>query len=171
MGVYHFVSRTKTRDEIATMYNILIIYSSKKGHSGKRRNQKYIQVHNYATVRGSSKVPVSNTQKHHPIRHGVGCISRGLHCLCEDSLCSNVNDIKLEQDTYQGKPCYCSRPPNSFEHGNDPSIRLFICMPYLYKCLFSDCIDHHSHLSLTSLLFKVSRRYFLTMHDIFLYNI
>ena len=30
MGVYHFVSRTKTSDEIATMYNILIIYSSKK---------------------------------------------------------------------------------------------------------------------------------------------
>ena len=30
MGVYHFVSRTKTRDKIATMYNILIIYSSKK---------------------------------------------------------------------------------------------------------------------------------------------
>ena len=30
MGVYHFVSRPKTRDKIATMYNILIIYSSKK---------------------------------------------------------------------------------------------------------------------------------------------
>ena len=30
MGVYHFVSRTKTRVKIATMYNILIIYSSKK---------------------------------------------------------------------------------------------------------------------------------------------
>ena len=30
MWVYHFVSRTKTRDKIATMYNILIIYSSKK---------------------------------------------------------------------------------------------------------------------------------------------
>ena len=30
MGVYHFVSRTKTRDKIATMYNILIIYSNKK---------------------------------------------------------------------------------------------------------------------------------------------
>ena len=30
MGVYHFVSRTKTRDKIATMYNIQIIYSSKK---------------------------------------------------------------------------------------------------------------------------------------------
>ena len=30
MGVYHFVSRTKTRDKIATMYNTLIIYSSKK---------------------------------------------------------------------------------------------------------------------------------------------
>ena len=29
MGVYHFVSRTKTRDKIATMYNTLIIYSSK----------------------------------------------------------------------------------------------------------------------------------------------
>ena len=27
MGVYHFVSRTKTRDKIATMYNILIIYT------------------------------------------------------------------------------------------------------------------------------------------------
>ena len=52
MGVYHFVSRTKTRDKIATMYNILIIYSSKKRHSGKRRNKKYIQVHNYATVTG-----------------------------------------------------------------------------------------------------------------------
>ena len=26
---YHFVSRTKTRDKIANMYNILIIYSSK----------------------------------------------------------------------------------------------------------------------------------------------
>ena len=51
MGVYHFVSRIKTRDKIATMYNILIIYSSKKD-SGKRRNQKYIQVHNYATVTG-----------------------------------------------------------------------------------------------------------------------
>ena len=30
MGVYLFVSRTKTRDKIATMYDILIIYSSKK---------------------------------------------------------------------------------------------------------------------------------------------
>ena len=30
MGVYRFVSRTKTRDKRATMYNILIIYSSKK---------------------------------------------------------------------------------------------------------------------------------------------
>ena len=30
MGVYHFVSRTKTRDKIATMYNTLNIYSSKK---------------------------------------------------------------------------------------------------------------------------------------------
>ena len=28
--VYHFVSRTKTRDKIATTYDILIIYSSKK---------------------------------------------------------------------------------------------------------------------------------------------
>ena len=28
--VYHFVSRTKTRDKIAPMYDILIIYSSKK---------------------------------------------------------------------------------------------------------------------------------------------
>ena len=28
--VYHFVSRTKNRDKIATMYDILIIYSSKK---------------------------------------------------------------------------------------------------------------------------------------------
>ena len=27
---HHFVSRTKTRDKIATMYDILIIYSSKK---------------------------------------------------------------------------------------------------------------------------------------------
>ena len=27
--VYHFVSRTKTRDKIATMYDILIIYSRK----------------------------------------------------------------------------------------------------------------------------------------------
>ena len=26
----HFVSRTKTRDKIAAMYDILIIYSSKK---------------------------------------------------------------------------------------------------------------------------------------------
>ena len=30
---------------------ILIIYTSKK-HSGKRRNLKYIQVHNYAPVTG-----------------------------------------------------------------------------------------------------------------------
>ena len=30
MAVYRFVSRTKTRDKIATMYNILIIYNSKK---------------------------------------------------------------------------------------------------------------------------------------------
>ena len=30
MEVYHFASRTKTRDKIATMFNILIIYSSKK---------------------------------------------------------------------------------------------------------------------------------------------
>ena len=30
MGVYHFASRTKTRDKIATMFNILIINSSKK---------------------------------------------------------------------------------------------------------------------------------------------
>ena len=51
MGVYHFVSRTKTRDKIATMYNILIIYSSKKD-TKKRKNLKYIQVHNYATVTG-----------------------------------------------------------------------------------------------------------------------
>ena len=29
-SVYHFVSRTKTRDKIATMYDMLIIYSSKK---------------------------------------------------------------------------------------------------------------------------------------------
>ena len=28
--VYHFVSRTKTRDKIATMYNIQFIYGSKK---------------------------------------------------------------------------------------------------------------------------------------------
>ena len=28
--IYHFVSRTKTRYKIATMYDILIIYSSKK---------------------------------------------------------------------------------------------------------------------------------------------
>ena len=28
--VYHFVSRTKTRNKIATTYDILIIYSSKK---------------------------------------------------------------------------------------------------------------------------------------------
>ena len=28
--VYHLVSRTKTRDKIATMYDLLIIYSSKK---------------------------------------------------------------------------------------------------------------------------------------------
>ena len=49
--VYHFVSRTKTRDKIGTMYGIVIIYSSKKD-SGKRRNLKYIQVHNYATVTG-----------------------------------------------------------------------------------------------------------------------
>ena len=46
--VYLFVSRTKTRDKIVTMYNILITYSSKK----KRRNLKYIQMHNYATVTG-----------------------------------------------------------------------------------------------------------------------
>ena len=30
MGVYHFVSLTKTRNKIATKYNSLIIYSSKK---------------------------------------------------------------------------------------------------------------------------------------------
>ena len=30
VGVYHFVSHTKTRDKIATMYNIQIIYGSKK---------------------------------------------------------------------------------------------------------------------------------------------
>ena len=30
MGVYHFVSRTKTRDKIATMYDPQIIYDSKK---------------------------------------------------------------------------------------------------------------------------------------------
>ena len=42
IGVYHFLLRTKTRDKIATMYNILVIYSSKnkKRHSGKRRNLK-----------------------------------------------------------------------------------------------------------------------------------
>ena len=34
MGVYYFVSRTKTRDKIATIYNILIIYSSKKNTLG-----------------------------------------------------------------------------------------------------------------------------------------
>ena len=35
------------------MYNILIIYSSKyKKDSRKRKNLKYIQVHNYATVTG-----------------------------------------------------------------------------------------------------------------------
>ena len=34
MGVYRFVSRTKTRDNIATIYNILIIYSSKKDTLG-----------------------------------------------------------------------------------------------------------------------------------------
>ena len=28
--VYHFVSRTRTRDKIATMYGMLIIYSNKK---------------------------------------------------------------------------------------------------------------------------------------------
>ena len=37
------------------MYNILIIYSSKKKQSGNRRNLKYIQVHNYATVTGVYK--------------------------------------------------------------------------------------------------------------------
>ena len=52
MGVYHFASRTKTRDKIATTFNIPIIYSSKKETRRKRRNQKYIQVHNYATVTG-----------------------------------------------------------------------------------------------------------------------
>ena len=30
IGVYHFVSRTKTRDKVAAMYNIQIIYGSKK---------------------------------------------------------------------------------------------------------------------------------------------
>ena len=52
MGVYRFVSRTKTRDKIATMYNILIIYIVAKKYTRveTRRNQKYIQVHNYATV-------------------------------------------------------------------------------------------------------------------------
>ena len=51
MGVYHIVSRTKTRDKVPTMYNILIIYGSKKRHSGKRRQFKYIKMHNYyATV-------------------------------------------------------------------------------------------------------------------------
>ena len=48
--VYHFVSRTKTRDKIATMYDMLIIYIVAKRHSGKRRNLKYI--HNYATAIG-----------------------------------------------------------------------------------------------------------------------
>ena len=30
IGVYHIVSCTKTRDNLAIMYNLLIIYSSKK---------------------------------------------------------------------------------------------------------------------------------------------
>ena len=51
MGVYDFVSRTKTRDKIATMYSILIIYSSKKD-TLESVETKYIQVHNYATVTG-----------------------------------------------------------------------------------------------------------------------
>ena len=51
MGVYLFVSRTKTRDKIATMYNILIIYSSKKDTLESVETKKYIQL-NYATVTG-----------------------------------------------------------------------------------------------------------------------
>ena len=51
MGVYHFVSRTKTKDKIATMYNILIIYSSKIDTLESVETQKYIQL-NYATVTG-----------------------------------------------------------------------------------------------------------------------
>ena len=50
MGAYRFVSRTKTRDKIATMYNILIIYSSKK--YTLESVETNIQVHNYATVTG-----------------------------------------------------------------------------------------------------------------------
>ena len=51
MGVYHFVSRTKTKDKIATMYNILIIYSRKNDTLESVATQKYIQL-NYATVTG-----------------------------------------------------------------------------------------------------------------------
>ena len=51
MGVYHFVSRTKTRDKIATMYSILTIYGSKKDTLGSVET-KNIYKHNYATVTG-----------------------------------------------------------------------------------------------------------------------
>ena len=48
--VYHFASRTKTRDKVATMYDILIRYSTLENV-----DLKYIQVHNYATVTGVCK--------------------------------------------------------------------------------------------------------------------
>ena len=55
MGVYRFVSRTKTRDKIATMYSILIIYSSEKDtmKSVETKNIYKYKGHNYyATVTG-----------------------------------------------------------------------------------------------------------------------
>ena len=41
--VYHFVSRTKARDKIATMYDILIIYSSKGAPIEKTSEAMYIR--------------------------------------------------------------------------------------------------------------------------------
>ena len=59
MGVYHFVSRTETRDEIATMYNILIIYSSKKDTLESVENKNYGKHNHTLTLTGLKYVYIN----------------------------------------------------------------------------------------------------------------
>ena len=47
--VYYFVSRTKTRDKISSMYDPQIIYDSKKDNLESVETLRYIQMHNYGT--------------------------------------------------------------------------------------------------------------------------
>ena len=48
MGVYHFVSRTETRDKIGTMYDPQIIYDSKTDTLESVETYRYIQIYTNA---------------------------------------------------------------------------------------------------------------------------